>query len=185
MAKAKNDAAKQQGPEGPAEAPRAADPRDAEISALRRQVEEMRRRASAGLAAEAGAPRPFRVKLPGVKVRLTAFACEPRLGAPAPHKDRPQASYAWDDLPEPERLADPQAAAWAKYAADNGLRDEDRRHYHVTADAGAVQDHLDVVAVSPADAFEIFKAYNGILATQAVPAVEALPVPDAPETAAG
>lgn len=37
-----------------------------------------------------------------------------------------------------------------------------------------MEDHLIVEAVSPADAFEKFKQYNGILTTVQVPKVEAL-----------
>jgi hypothetical protein len=148
----------------------------AELERLRRENAVLRGQLAApptGLATAPGAPRKYRVKLEGMKPLLTALAVEARPGAPPALRELPAGAFRVIDLfNDGQAIAGVADEAWKRYAAEHGLTPTDRHYFTVQAEGqGPRSDHLDVVAASPADAFERFKQYNGVQKTTAEPTV--------------
>lgn len=169
---------------------------EAELLRLREENMRLRQRLAQDgpqLSNVAGPRQKYRVRLPAIRhadgrvsyvpVRPTAWVVSPRkpvAGQPAiPEKFRSLPPLRLSAL---EHLAgdnmgtlDASTAAWQRYAETHELDvDGDREFFKVRADIGPVQDYLDVEAVSPADAFQTYRRYCGIVATIQAPEVETL-----------
>lgn len=171
----------------------AADLPSAEIARLRAENEALRKRLAQdgpGLSRDAGPRQKYRVKLPSVrhgdgrvtyvKVRQSTRTVGPRKPMagqpPLPEKFRKMPYTPYDTAALLVDGRDVDAAAWQRYAEANKLDHEgDREYFKIRAHLGPVTDYLDVEAVSPADAFDHYKRYQGILNTMQAPEVVALP----------
>jgi hypothetical protein len=161
-----------------------------EVERLRKENEVLRGRLAepaTGLAAAPGPARRYRVKLKGVVPLVTALVVEPRAAAPPALRELPPAEFSTLDLFNDGHRGDGLLdEAWKRYAAEHGLAAADRCYFSTWPGGQQVrQEHLDLVAASPAEAAERFKQYNGVQRTTQVPDVQLLddegqPPPPAP-----
>lgn len=167
-----------------------------EIERLRRENEILKRRqiAATGLSEERGQRKVYRVSLPGMRTMMSERVVSPRLSAPIHFRLLPPKSYRDLDLFLDDAGNDPNKivqAAWERFCkespeiqetlADKTTRAlrlhpvEHKQLFSITAQVGPGVDYLDIPAVSPADAFELFRIFNGITATSVRPNVALAP----------
>jgi hypothetical protein len=166
-----------------------------ELDRLRRENEILRGRLAepaTGLATATGAQRKFRVRMKGLVPLVTALVVEPRPAGPPALNQLPSASFSTLDLfNDGHRDTGLLDEAWRRYAAEHSLTPADRVYFQTWPGGQQVrQQYLDLVAASPAEAAEKFRAYNGVLKSTEVPSVESLddegqPPPAAPTPQAG
>lgn len=189
-------------PVQPSPAATLAESPEAEMARLRAENIALRQQVAAGpsrLPSTPGTLQPYRVRHPAIlhndghitwsRVRVTKYIIGPRKPmagtTPIPEKYRAMPSETYDALAlmddDTTGRFDGPAAAWKRYTAKHGVDPEtERDFFKVVADAGPVQDYLDIPAArSPADAFETFRRYCGIRNTVHTPEVTVLPVPPA------
>jgi hypothetical protein len=179
--------------------PAAEPPREellSELERLRREVALLRAgHMPGGLDAQRGKIRTYRVKLKGVISCLTSRSVGPRPAAPAPLATYPILTLKDLDLFHNEAGHDTlkiEQAAWERYVRETNARPptdgraldlvKDKRAFTVTVEHGPQVDHLDILAASPADAFDLFCRLHQIMSTTQKPEVVALPEADAEAT---